>query len=340
MKKVSLKDIAKIAGVSPTTASFVLNGKAEQMRISEALAEKIKAIADKAGYYPNQVAVSLRTGHSNTLGLMVESIAGNFFASLSKIIEEEAKKFGYTVMYCSTENEADKGKELIRTLSQQQVDGYIITPAPGMKKFITDLYAQQHKPIVLLDSFYPDEDIPYVSVDNYAGIKQGMEHLLQKGYKNIGFITADLDLVQMKQRLNAYNDCLKAHDIKRHKDLILQIPYDLSKEKIIGEITDFIKKHSALDALFFATNYLGIAGLESIIQSGIKIPEDLAVICFDDHDILRLYPPGITIIQQPVEEIARAASQLLMTQLGKKSSKQSKTQIQLPPKLVKRGSTR
>src|SRR5258707_10245946 len=116
MKRVSLKDIAKLAGVSPSTVSFVLNGKAKQMRISKALAEKITEIAKKEGYHPNQVAVSLRTGKSQLLGLIVESISGNFFASLAKIIEEEAETFGYKVVYCSTENNAAKGRELIKML--------------------------------------------------------------------------------------------------------------------------------------------------------------------------------------------------------------------------------
>ena len=104
MKKVSLRDIAKKAGVSPSTVSFVLNGKGKQMRISESLAEKIIRIAEKDGYHPNQVAVSLRTGVTNTLGLIVENISDSFFSLLAKIIEDEAESFGYNIVYCSTEN--------------------------------------------------------------------------------------------------------------------------------------------------------------------------------------------------------------------------------------------
>src|SRR5688572_31995065 len=103
MKKVSIKDIAKIAGVAPSTVSFVLNGKAREMRISETLAEKIITIAAERGYHPNQVAVSLRTGKSKILGLVVENISGHFFGSLAKVIEEEAEHYGYRVVYCSTD---------------------------------------------------------------------------------------------------------------------------------------------------------------------------------------------------------------------------------------------
>ena len=136
MKRVSLKDIARIAGVSPSTVSFVLNGKAKQMRISETLATKIIEVAKKEGYHPNPVAVSLRTGKSQILGLIVETISGNFFASLSRIIEEEAARYGYKVVYTSTENNHQKGKELIGMLSQRQVDGYIITPTPVWNRIL------------------------------------------------------------------------------------------------------------------------------------------------------------------------------------------------------------
>ena len=124
MKRLSLKDVAKMAGVAPSTVSFVLNGKARQMRISDELAEKVMAVVKKTGYQPHSVAVNLRTGQSKTLGLIVESISGSFFAALARVIETEADRFGYNIVYCSTENNARKGSDLIRMLSRQQVDGY------------------------------------------------------------------------------------------------------------------------------------------------------------------------------------------------------------------------
>ncbi len=168
MKRVSLKDIAKMTGASPSTVSFVLNGKAREMRISDDLAKKIVAIAKREGYHPNQVAVRLRTGKSQMLGLVVESISGNFFAALAKVIEEEAEQYGYKVVYCATENDGKKGQELIKMLSQQQVDGYIITPAIGMEEDIEQLI-EHKKPVVLLDSYIPNMDVPHVLVDNYGG---------------------------------------------------------------------------------------------------------------------------------------------------------------------------
>jgi len=336
MKRVSLKDIARIAGVSPSTVSFVLNGKAKQMRISEALAGKIMEVAKKEGYHPNPVAVSLRTGKSQILGLIVETISGNFFASLARIIEDEAARFGYKIVYTSTENNHQKGKELIGMLSQRQVDGYIITPTPGMEPEITELIAD-NKPVVLMDSYFPGIDVPHVLVNNYDGVMKGMEHMIEKGYRRIGFVTVGLELVQMEERLRAYHDSMKNHHLT-DDNLVVMLPYDGAKENGIQQITDFIKNTPDLEAVFFATNYLGLLGLESIHRLGLKLPDDLAMICFDDHDVFRLYPPGITCIRQPAEEIAKTALELLMSQLGK-SNNTGQTKIEVSPELIVRGTT-
>jgi LacI family transcriptional regulator len=337
MKRVSLKDIAKLVGVSPSTVSFVLNGKARQMRISKALTEKIIEIAKKEGYQPNPVAVSLRTGRSQMLGLVVENISGNFFASLARVIEDEAACFGYKVVYCSTENNAQKGKELIQMLSQQQVDGYIITPTEGMEQDIRQL-VDLNKAVVLMDSYFPDIEVPYVLVNNFEGVSRGMDHLIQKGRRKIGYVTVNLDLVQIQQRLKAYRQSLVSNSIDVDENLILTLPYNYNHEEAITRINSFIKDNPGLQAIFFATNYLGLLGLESIHGLGLKLPGDLAMVSFDDHDVFRLYPPGITSIRQPVENIARTAMKLLMGQLGKTEQNGEKG-VEIPAELVIRGTS-
>ncbi|WEK35538.1 MAG: LacI family DNA-binding transcriptional regulator [Candidatus Pseudobacter hemicellulosilyticus] len=339
MKKVSLKDIASITGASTSTVSFILNGKASQMRISEALKKKVLATAKKLGYQPNQVAVSLRTGQTKIIGLLVEDISNNFFSLLAKTIEDEAEIFGYRVVYCSTENNNTKGQELLRMLAQRQVDGFLITPTQGMQKDI-ELLADQQKPMVLMDRFFPNLDIAHVLVDNYDGVMKGMKHLLSKGFQRIGFITVNLPLHHMEQREAAYVDAIAGAGTgkQKRKKFILQLDYNLPKEKMIQQILTYMLEQE-LDAVFFATNYLGILGLECIRDAGLRIPDDLAMVCFDDHDIFRLYLPGITVIQQPVEEIGKKAVHLLMDQLGKSKTSSTKKQVQLAAKFVLRGST-
>lgn len=338
MKPVSLKDIAKLAGVSPSTVSLVLNGKARKMRISDALAKNVKAIAKKAGYQPNQVAVSLRTGKSKILGLVVESISGNFFGFLARVIEEAAQEHGYRVVYCSTENDSNKGHDLIRMLSHRQVDGYLVTPTSGMEKDIKMLL-KTRQPLVLIDSYFAGIHASHVTVDNAGGVKTGMQHLINKGYRNIGFITVDLPLIQMIQRGSGYEETLTANDIAFRQGLVLKLPYNGNRDESVTKIASFIKQNKILDAIFVATNYLGIVALESIKLLDKRIPEDIAMVCFDDHDIFRLYPPGVSVIQQPIEQIGRTAVKLLIGQIAETSEIQAPVKLQLAPTFIMRHST-
>lgn len=335
-KRTSLKDIAKAAGVAPSTVSLILNGKAKEMRISEALAKKIILLAGKAGYTPNHLAVSLRKGETKIIGLVVENVSGNFFAAVSSIIEAEADKKGYKIIYCSTGNNEHKGRELLKMLARQQVDGYIITPAPHMQKDIKEL-VQLKKPVVLLDSYFPEVDTPYVLTNNVTSVSEGVQYLINKGYRKIGFINVDLDLIQIKERKKGYLQTLSANKIKPDKNFILEMKFDEDKKVAIEKISSYIKKNSP-DALFFATNYLGMLGLESIKELQLNIPKDIAVMCFDDHEIFRLYPPGITVIQQPVEEIAETAINMLLSQLNKADSKNTSLHVQHKGTLVVRAS--
>lgn len=338
MKRVSLKDVAREAGISTSAVSFILNGRADEMRISEDLQKKVKIIAEKLGYTPNQIAVSLRTGQSKLIGLVVESIAGHFFGVLAKIIEEQAAAAGYKLLYSSTENKAQRGIEILRMFSQHQVDGYLITPAKGMEKEI-EYIARHNKPLVLIDSYFPNDNISHVLADNYRGTMMGMEHLFDRGYRNILFVTVKLPMIQMEERRRAFKDALQARHIKGINDKILELPFNSSSEEIATQVEKFLKARPRADAIFFATNYLGIYGLEAIQQAGLSMPKDIAMICFDDHDLFRLFPGGITAIRQPIPEIAKTAIQLLIAQLEAGTEKQACEKLELSPTLIARGST-
>lgn len=315
MKKLSIKDIAQKAGVSTATVSFVLNGKAKEMRISEPLAKKITKLAKTLGYQPNQLARGLRTGKTHTLGLIVENISNNFFGSLAKVIEDEAKKYNYKVLYCSTENNTLKAKELIQMLQDRQVDGYIITPTEGLEEDVERLLTVR-KPVVLVDRYFTSLATNYVLVDNYKAVYETIVKLSQKGYDRIGVVTVDLSMINMDQRMAGYKDALKACKLPYRKELVKILPYDASREKAIESVGDFLaseKQH--MDAVFFLTNYLGILGLECLKKLKLKVPEQMAFVSFDDHDIFRLHTPTITALAQPIEDIGRMAMQILLEEI-------------------------
>ena len=316
MKKVSISDIARKAGVSVSTVSFVMNDKAVKMRISREVIEKVENVAREMGYRPNQLARGLRTGKTKTIGLIVENISNAFFATLAKTIEDEAKKYDYKVVYCSTDNDEVKARELINMLSQRQVDGYIITPTSQLADEIRKLQAES-KPVVLIDRYFPEHrEIPAVLVDNYEGVAKGMEYLIGKGYHKIGLVTVESDMAHMKDRLTAYYDVLRRHNLPTDEQRVKIVPYHAGVERSLESITQLLEgAGSTIDAVFFLTNYLGVLGIEAIKKRQLKIPDQLAVLCFDDNDIFRLYTPTISVIRQPIEAIGQQAMCALMERL-------------------------
>jgi LacI family transcriptional regulator len=316
MKKVSISDIARKAGVSVSTVSFVMNDKAVKMRISREVIEKVENVAREMGYRPNQLARGLRTGKTKTIGLIVENISNAFFATLAKTIEDEAKKYDYKVVYCSTDNDDDKARDLINMLSQRQVDGYIITPTLHLAEEIQRLRAES-KPVVLIDRYFPQhEEIPAVLVDNYEGVAKGTEFLLEKGYRKIALVTIETDMAHMKDRLQAYYDTLERNEVPVCEHLVKLMPYNTGMDAAREELVELLRgKNGEIDAVFFLTNYLGVLGIEAIKLLGIRIPKDLAVLCFDDNDIFRLYSPTISVIRQPIAAIGQQAMSALIERL-------------------------
>lgn len=334
MKQLSIKDIARLAGVVPSTVSFVINGKEKEMRISEEMAKKIRKIIKETGYVPNRSAASLRTGKTHVIGLIVEDISNRFFASLAKAIEDIAYQVGYRLVYCSTENDDKKGTELIRML-HKQVDGFIVTPTTGMKEEMIKL-KKAKKPVVLLDRYFTDVDIPSVLVDNKKGIQSGVELLAGKGYQKIAFIITALEQMQMKDRLNAFKESAKAHELL-FPELILELPFAAEEDAYEKGIKEFLTQHHHVDAIFFATNYLAIQGLKVLQELKWKIPSRVGVLSFDDHEIFKLYTPAITSISQPIAAIAREGIENLRLQMNAQKVPAVK-ELLLPSALIVRKS--
>lgn len=316
MKKVSISDIARKAGVSVSTVSFVMNDKAVKMRISREVIERVENVAREMGYRPNQLARGLRTGKTKTIGLIVENISNAFFATLAKTIEDEAKKYDYKVVYCSTDNDEVKARELINMLSQRQVDGYIITPTPQLAGEILKLQAE-NKPVVLIDRYFPEHrEIPAVLVDNREGVSKGAEYLIGKGYRKIALVTIEADMAHMKDRLSGYYDVLRKRGIAIDERQVKVVPYHADREVALGMIGELLEgAGTEIDAVFFLTNYLGVLGIEAIKKKQLKIPDQLAVLCFDDNDVFRLYTPTISVIRQPIESIGQEAMFALIARL-------------------------
>ncbi|MBE9663690.1 substrate-binding domain-containing protein [Mucilaginibacter myungsuensis] len=326
-KKLSIVDIANSLNISKTSVSFILNGRAAEKRISEELVARVMKFVEEVGYKPNSLAKSLRTGKSNIIGLMVEDISNPFFAAIARLIEDRAYKNGYKIIYCSTDNDTNKTKDLIQMFRDRHVDGYIMAPPEGIEEDVNDLL-KNNLPVVMFDRYLPNVDTDHVVIDNKASTFKATQVLIKQGYKDIAFVTFSSEQTQMNDRLAGYEQAIAEAGLKTN---IKQVKFQQNEDLIIEPIFEYINEnHKRLDAVLFGTNHVGVCGLKVFKRLGISVPDDLAVISFDDYDVFQLYTPPVTAIAQPIEEIADNVITLLLNKLNNKTSLADKQTIIVP----------
>lgn len=333
-----MKDIAKELNISITTVSFVVNGKNEEKGISTETTKKVNELIKKRGFNPNASARALRTGKSHTIVLIVEDISNSFFGSIAKYIEAEAHKSGYKIFYGSTDNINSIAESLITNMKNSAVDGFIITPTKNLVEQITIL-KKENIPFVLIDRIIPGVEANSVTIDNYLGAYNLTKHLVDNGYKHIGFVTISEGMSQMEDRKSGYLNALKTNKHQPLECALLEVFFQATDLSVIESIQQFLNKNQKLDALFFATNYLGINGLEALQKSNINIPKDIAVVSFDDNTLFRLTTPSITVAAQPVEQIASSSIDLLINSINKKGKVPQPIGVVLKPQIILRNSS-
>lgn len=336
-KRHSLKDIAKALDVSVTTVSFVLNGKGKEKKISDEVIKKILDYTQKIDYRPNLVAQSLRTGKTKILVFMVEDISNYFFSKIARIMEDIAYKEGYKVIFCSNENNDERSRELINLFYERQVDGFIVIPSPGIRDDIKMLITN-NIPVVLFDRYFEDLDTNYVVIDNEQSTYNATRHLIERKYKNIGFITIDVEQVQMKGRLNGYMESTRENELK---SFVLKIPYsETGTKKGKNQIKQFLEKNPDLDAMFFATNYLTQIGLEVLREDYPEKLHEMGIITFDDNDLFKIYSPSISAVAQPLKKIGKELMKIMMEMLQTEEGIKSTRHVVLDTNLITRDSSR
>jgi LacI family transcriptional regulator len=334
-KRHSIKDIATKLNVSVTTVSFVINGKAKEKRISDELIKKVQEYIKEINFKPNQLAQSLRTGKSKILVFMVEDISNYFFAKLARIIEDLAYEKGYKVLFCSNDNNDEKSVELINLFKDKQVDGFIIIPSSGIRSTIKDLI-EENIPVVLFDRYFADLETNYVIIDNEDAAFKATEHLIKNGFKNIAFVTTDVEQTQMLARLNGYINGVNNHDLKEN---LLKIPYNKKSSERKSIIKDFLESKPELDSIFFATNYLTQDGLSVIKENFPDLINELGLITFDDNTLYEICTPSISAVAQPLNEIGQKLMDLMLNLLQDPQGKLPIDKIVLKAQLQIRMST-
>lgn len=333
--KVSINDIAKNLNISKTTVSFILNGKAKEKRISDKMVKKVLRKVQELGYQPNQLAKGLRTGKTNIIGLMVEDISNPFYASIAKQIEEKAYQNNYKIIYCSTENNPERAKEFLTMFINIGVDGCIIAPPMGIEDEIKNL-VDMGMNVVLFDRKFDNMSTDVVMVDNQGGIYNAVEHLVKNGYKKIGMVALALDIPEREDRIIGYLNAMNDYSLNPK---FFALPFKSDFHEYVTDIENILSEDKDFDALVFGTNYLGISALEVITNMNLSIPDDIAIVCFDDHDLFRIHKPDITVVAQPTEQIAQKTIETLLERMIDNDKQQENQEITLSTHLISRSSS-
>ena len=333
IKKVSLKDIAKKAGVSAALVSYVLNDQKTD-RINKETAAKIKEIALKLNYRGNFIAKSLKTRKTFILGLIVADISNPFFSSLARIIEDEAEKNGYTVIIGSSDENTERSKKLIDVLLDHQVEGFIIAPTEGSETQIIQL--QKTKiPFVLVDRMFPRLKTSFVIIDNYQAAYKATSHIINTGRRRIGLVTFKTRLHNLTERKKGFIDALSSNTIGLNKKWIKEISIHDPEQQVKKAIDELLTLPSPVNAILFTNNILSTTGLIYINSLTVKVPADISIVSFDQSAASDLFYAPITHIKQPLQDLGQIATSALLDMI---SSDKTVT-ITLKAELVIRKST-
>lgn len=309
MKRASIKDIARIAGVSVATVSYVMNKK-EGSRISEATKKRILEVAKEVKYTPNKIAKSLKMSKSKLIGLIVADISNDFYSNIARNIEDEAMKMGYTLLIGSSDETPEKFRKVMELFSEQQVDGMIVAPVLDSDETITKLINEEY-PIVTIDRYLKNVVLPGVMINNFEISEQICDHLVNKDFDEIIYVGYDTELPHLLDRQAGFDKRISSSDIPA-KRLLIGI------QNITEEVHAQLKENIDLSkktAIYFSSNKLGIAGLRYLIDNNIRVPEDLSVIAFDETEAYHLFPTEVSFVRQPISDMARESVKLIDSQI-------------------------
>jgi len=327
----TIREVAESAGVSYATVSHVLNNTRV---VSQETRERVLAAMTALDYRPNALARSLRQGKTNTMGLVLPDSANPFFAEISRGIEDEAFKKGYSVFLCNTELDTQRELFYVDVLSKKQVDG-IIFVAAGDKADSLDFLLRQGMPVVMIDRDLPNIEVDVVVTDHQLGGFLATHHLIELGHRCIACIAGPSSITPSAERIIGYRRAHEEAGLACDEKLIIRGDYHAQSGM---EITHAILKMNPRPTAIFALNDLmALGALRAAAEAGYSVPRDLAVVGYDDLELARFTNPPLTTIAQPKKEIGVQSVNLLVDRISRKSRPPSR--LVLPPELIVRRST-
>lgn len=330
-KNTSIYDIAKSLNVSASTVSRALQ---DHPRISAEVRKLVQKKAREMNYKPNRMAVNLKLGKSNTIGVVVPNINRNFFSSVIDGIEEEAYREGYDVLICQSQESYEKEKKIITSLAQGRVDGVIASIASGTRDYTHfNTLEEDGIPLVLFDRMAESIKAGKVVVDDYRGAAMVVEHLLRQGRKKIFHYAGGQHVSVWKQRCCGYRDTMRNHGIEPEEDWI--IIGETSQEEGRKFAHQLLQREDRPDAVFCTSDFVAMGLMLELLKNGVRVPEDIAVCGYANEPMDALVTPSLSSVDQFSKQMGQQAARMLLERLNGGNP----ADVLLEPELIVRDST-
>ena len=310
--RVTIQDVASDAGVSAMTVSRVIN---ESPRVKPDTRERVEASIAKLGYVPNRLARGLLQRKTHAFGVIVPDVANPFFTLVVRGVEQVAWRAGYHVILCDTQGDLERERGYLEDMVAFQVEGVLIAPVGDRSRPQIRLLTRNSVPFVLIDRSITGFEADLVQGDSVAGARRLVEHLIELGHRRIAMVTETSEVSTARDRLQGYREALEHAGIEHDPELVVEsstIDPDAAREATL-RLLSLKEPPTAI----FAVNNIAVVGVvEAARRQKLEIPDDLALVCFDDIEhVSRLYP-FLTVMAQPAETYGTVATQLLLDRLG------------------------
>ncbi|CAM2780446.1 substrate-binding domain-containing protein [Vibrio mytili] len=330
----TMKDIAKLAGVSTSTVSHVIN---KTRFVSEEISERVNNAAKELNYYaPSALARSLKVNRTKTFGMLVTTSTNPFFGEVVKGVERSCYLKGYSLILCNTEGDNERMRESINTLLQKRVDGLILMCSSLEGERIEVFERYPDIPVVVMDwgpmLFTSDK----IQDNSLRGGYMATKYLIDSGHKEIGCITGPLIKHQAQMRYEGYKRAMNEAGLSFNKDWIVEADFEC--EGGYQAFTKIVQRGALPTAVFVSNDMMAMGVINAANELGIKVPDDVSIIGYDDIHIAKFMSPSLTTIHQPKYRLGQVAVETLLRKLDDKSDQAQV--IELEPTLVERGSVK
>lgn len=331
----TVKDVAKLAGVSTATVSHVIN---KTRFVSEETILRVNEAIDALGYYPNMLVRGLRGQRTFTIGLVLSSISNETFGLLAESIQKILFSSGYNLIICNTSYDSEIEKEAFNTLLMKKVDAIIAIPSDRQSEKLNEI-KNIGIPIILIDRVIPNLVVDTVRVDNNKGTQEAINHLIKLGHRSIGYIDRKIDQSHSLEQKLGYKQALETHGIPYDASNVVRTE-DYDYVSGIIAVKKLVQKNPQLTAVFAYYDITALGALRGLIEMGYRVPEDFSLIGYDGMPFTKVSTPRLTTVNFPVNRIARTTCDLLIKRLDREKEQHEKEKdIVIVPELIVRDST-